>query len=182
MTEHQPYEVLAERPRYEIRKYPAHWVVEMRIAADFESAGNAAFRRLVGYIGGNNEGRQSIAMTAPVVQKAADSSAADQVVSFVLPASMVTPPAPTDPNVTLRLVPSETAAAARFSGRWTLGSFDSHARRLLDDLAADGVATAGPMRFARFDPPWTPWFMRHNEAVIAIADTAERSLWSDSAL
>lgn len=31
------------------------------------------------------------------------------------------------------------------------------------------VAVVGPTRYARFDPPWTPWFLRRNEIVVPVA-------------
>ena len=80
---------------------------------------------------------------------------------FVMPADfdLDSAPDPTDPNVRLRAVPAQTAAALRFSGRWTRDRYDEHARRLLDALDAAGLEVAGLPRFARFDPPWTPWFL-----------------------
>ena len=36
-------------------------------------------------------------------------------------------------------------------------------------LRRDGVAEVGEPRLARYDPPWTPWFMRRNEAQVPIA-------------
>jgi hypothetical protein len=31
------------------------------------------------------------------------------------------------------------------------------------------LMATGPMRIARFDPPWKPGFMRHNEVIIPIS-------------
>ena len=33
------------------------------------------------------------------------------------------------------------------------------------------VSAAGAPRFARFDPPWTPWFRRRNEVVVPVLGT-----------
>jgi hypothetical protein len=30
------------------------------------------------------------------------------------------------------------------------------------------MTTVGGARFARFDPPYTPWFLRHNEVAIDV--------------
>lgn len=182
MTEQQAYTLVERRPDYEIRRYDPHWVAQVQLHAGFEQAGTSAFGRLVGYIGGRNAAGESIAMTAPVIQAPAsnpassigapDAGGRDHVVSFVLPASMTaaTPPAPKDPGVALRLVPEELAAVASFSGRWTWHSFNDHAQKLLAALARDGVEVAGAPRYARFNPPWTPWFMRRNEVVVPIGE------------
>ena len=53
MTEQQPYELLRRTPGYELRRYPSHILAETLVRdADFEDAGNRAFRALFGYISG----------------------------------------------------------------------------------------------------------------------------------
>lgn len=171
MTEQQPYEVAGEHPGFELRRYPAHHVAETVVSGPFERAGNAAFRSLFRYITGRNGPGVSIAMTAPVVQEAGEGT--DQfVVAFVMPQrySQDPPPAPADPGVRVRQVPASLVAAARFSGRWSQRSYGQHADRLLRDVTAAGLSVDGPIRFARFDPPWTPWFLRHNEVLVPVAE------------
>lgn len=174
MTEEQPYEVVEEYPEFELRWYPEHVVAETRVKGSFEGVGNKAFMRLVGYIGGRNRQSQKVAMTAPVVQEAEQADAGRYVVSFVMPAgfSLGKAPEPTDPDVRLRRIPAQTAAALRFSGRWSRGRYEDHARRLLRALDEAGLKVDGPLRFARFDPPWTPWFLRRNEVVAPVLPPA----------
>ncbi len=180
MTEQQPYEVLEQHDGFELRRYPAHLVVEVEVEGSFEDAGNRAFRSLFRYITGNNRSRQSVAMTAPVLQEAASEKVAmtapvtqaetaegGYVVAFVLPAAMTldTAPVPADPQVQVREVPERLAAAVRYSGRWTQGSYERHLAELLDAVAAAGLMATGTPRLARFDPPFKPWFLRRNEVV-----------------
>ncbi|WP_223164158.1 SOUL family heme-binding protein [Nocardioides mesophilus] len=149
----------------------------------FEGAGNRAFRPLAGYLGGRNRGGAKVAMTAPVVQAASperiSATAATvqpaegtgrYVVGFVMPAAYTRDslPEPTDPRIHLRVVPEQHAAAHRFSGRWSRGSYEAKAAQLLKDVAEAGLEVSGSLRFARFDPPWTPWFLRHNEVVVPV--------------
>lgn len=68
MTEQQPYELIRRYPHFELRRYPDYVVAEVVVAADFDRAGNAAFRRLFNYITGSNTAREKLAMTAPVLQ------------------------------------------------------------------------------------------------------------------
>jgi hypothetical protein len=170
MTEQQPYEVLEEHADFELRRYPDHVVAETEVRGPFELAGNVAFPRLARYIGGHNRSSRKIAMTAPVVQ-GQDRDNRRYVVGFVLPADMgpEDAPDPEDSAVRIRRVPAETAAALRFSGRWTRGSFEKHAARLLAAVDAAGLEVVGAPRYARFDPPWTPWFLRRNEVVVPVA-------------
>ena len=184
MTEQQPYDVVRATPGYELRRYPPHVLAETLITgASFEDAGSRAFRLLFGYISGENSATQSIEMTAPVVQQASariamtapvmqEESADGFAVAFVLPAGMTeaTAPAPNRPEVTLRTVPERLLAATRFSGRWTLASWQKHRDALLESVAADGLTVLGQASFARFDPPYTPWFLRHNEVLVEVRE------------
>jgi hypothetical protein len=80
-----------------------------------------------------------------------------------------TAPIPADPRVRIRTVPASVAAVVRFSGRGTQSDFAKRNRHLQDALAAAGMRPSGSPRFARFDPPFKPWFLRHNEVVQDVA-------------
>jgi hypothetical protein len=184
MTEEQPFEVVRRYDGFELRRYPSHVVAEVSVELPFEQAGNAAFRYLFGYITGQNRSRTSVAMTAPVVQSG---GAAQKVamtapvvqhstqeggyaVAFVLPASMTeeTAPEPTDPRVLIRTVPARLAAVTRYSGRWSQDAYERHCTSLRKAIEAEGLEAVGTPRFARFDPPFKPWFLRHNEVAIDV--------------
>jgi hypothetical protein len=178
MTEQQPYEVLEKYPDFELRRYPDHLVAETEVGGAFELAGNVAFPRLARYIGGHNRSSRKMAMTAPVVQEQAPHSRR-YVVGFVMPAGLSTEdiPDPVDSKVHTRRVPTETAAAMRFSGRWSRNSFEKRAAQLLAALESAGLEVVGNPRYARFDPPWTPWFLRRNEVVVPVAPGPGRPPW-----
>lgn len=170
MTEQQPYDVLAVHPGFELRRYPAHVVADVEVDGSFASAGTTAFRPLVSYIS-----KGGVAMTAPVLQQAIDevedvTLAGRYRVSFVMPsgADVTSLPVPSDSQVVVRGVAEHVAAAVRFSGRWSAGSFRTHAADLRSAVLAAGWQPAGPVRWARFDPPWTPWFLRRNEVVLPV--------------
>lgn len=172
MTEQQPYDVISRHPGFELRRYLAHVVADVDVTGSFESAGISGFRPLVGYISSGG-----VAMTAPVLQQARDevddvTSAGAYRVSFVMPADadLASLPVPADSRVVLREVPEQVAAVAGFSGRWTAGSFRRHAHDLLTAVSAAGWTQDGPVRWARFDPPWTPWFRRRNEVVVPVRE------------
>ena len=74
-----------EQGNFQLREYASYLLAETRVAADFEDAGTVAFRRLFGYISGGNQGKQKVAMTAPVRQEAGE--AGSQRVAFVVPAT-----------------------------------------------------------------------------------------------
>lgn len=190
MTEQQPYELVQRFAHFELRRYPAHVVAEIQVNATFDRAGNAAFRHLFDYISGSNNARQKLAMTAPVIlepgpsQKLAMTApvlqsgplpgreeSADFVVAFVLPAGVTaeTAPVPADSQVKIRTVPGSLTAALRFPGIGSAAAFERRNNGLQAALVLAGLAGVGPPRFARFDPPFKPWFLRHNEVLQDVA-------------
>lgn len=62
------------------------------------------------------------------------------------------------------------ALATRFSGRWSRSAFDKRLAMLKEAAEIHGFTLAGDPRFARYNPPWTLWFMRRNEVVWTVLD------------
>jgi hypothetical protein len=185
MTERQQYDVVSQFPEFELRRYAAHLVAEVEVDASFTDAGNRAFGVLVAFISGRNSRGGKVAMTAPVVQQEASTRIAmtspviqanvdsgRQLVGFVMPAefSLETLPTPVDPRIRIREVPAELAAARSFTGRWSERIYQDQLAALTRGVAQAGLKVSGKPRFARFDPPWTPWFLRHNEVVVPVTD------------
>jgi hypothetical protein len=77
-------------------------------------------------------------------------------------------PSPDDPRVVLRRTPARRAAAVKFSGTWGHERFAAKAGELARRLKAEGLTPAGEPVIARYDPPWTPWFLRRNEVLIEV--------------
>ena len=185
MTEQQPHDVLKRFPGFELRRYPAHLVAEIEVDSSFTDAGNRAFGVLAGFISGRNSTQGKVAMTAPVLQEQASTriamtspvvqepgvDAGRQVVAFVMPAeySVETLPTPTDPRISIRQIPTQLAAARTFTGRWSERIYQEQLAELRNAVTQAGYQVDGPPRFARFDPPWTPWFLRHNEVVLPVS-------------
>ena len=190
MTEQQEYRVMEVRGVVELREY-APWVVADVVASgSAEQAGSAAFRPLFEYISGANQSAEPLAMTAPVIQQPTSerlamtapviqkaAGAGEWTVSFVLPAgrSLSEYPTPTNSRVSRRAVPGETAAAIRWSGRWTSSNIARRTQDLRQVMAEAGWQESGEPRWARFDPPWKPPFARRNEIVIPVQHPGEGS-------
>ena len=164
MTERQKFQLLKKFGPVEIREYLPCVMADVLVKSEYGNAGNMGFRPLVTYISQNN-----IAMTAPVIQQPAEDSD-HHIVQFVMPATMALPdmPTPADSRVQLRLVPAHDAAVVRYRGFASAPKYDALLTRLLADIGADGFEPAGPPRSARFDPPWTPPFLRHNEVILPV--------------
>jgi hypothetical protein len=181
------FKVLEKDGSFELREYSAYIVAETRVEAGFEDAGSLAFQRLFRYISGNNVAQQKIAMTAPVTQSASEkikmtapvSQVADgnaYLVAFSLPSSytLATVPKPLDPTVRIRQVPAQLIACWRYSGRWTESNYRDHEVLLRERINSRELIARGDPVLARYNPPFTPWFMRRNEVLIPVARQPKR--------
>lgn len=168
MTQQQPFTLVRTIDDVEIRRYPDYVLVQVAVDGEFDRAGNSAFRPLFGYITGSNEASKKFEMTAPVLQEQVGETS--HVVSFVLPEGVdaTSIPLPKDATVTTRAVPGHDAAALRFRGGWSEKSFSQHAAELRTKVASAGLDAVGDVYFARFDPPWMPGLLKHNEVLLAL--------------
>lgn len=182
-VEEPTYEVLRSFGTVELRQYAPYVVAEVVVHGADDDAGSQAFPILAGYIFGKNKGEKKFAMTAPVTQTAApvkmamtapvtqaDAPGGGKLVQFVLPQGVMldTAPEPLDPRVQLRQVPAQRWAAIRYSGTWSQANYNEHLALLRVALEKEGVATQGEPVLARYNAPFTPWFLRRNEIWLAL--------------
>ena len=165
--EEPKYEVLADTPVYEIRRYEPYVVAEVDVRG--ESADSQGFSTLAGYIFGDNQSSKKMAMTAPVESREAD--AKDAVTyAFVMESkyTLDTLPTPNNERIRIREKPARIVAVRRFSGRWTEKNMARYERELVESLATDRIETSGVVELARYNGPFTPWFLRRNELIVAV--------------
>jgi hypothetical protein len=158
-----------------VRRYESYVVAETVVSEAAEEAGNQGFRILAGYIFGQNRGERKIEMTAPVPQTptkiamtapvAQSATSSGYVIQFPMPRewTLETLPEPIDSRVLLRVAPARTVAVLTYSGTWSQTRYEEHLKTLLDALAQAGLRWHGDAIWARYDPPWKPWFWRRNE-------------------
>lgn len=162
------YAVLYEQGPFELRQYDSFLVARVDVTSDPESAGNAAFPALAGYISGDNETNTKISMTTPVQQLVADES---QVVSFMMPKKwqLDTLPAPDDEGIQLTQVPPRIIASYRYRGNWTQERFWQFEKRLRKALATTDYQICGGPMWARYNPPFWPSMLRRNEVQYVVS-------------
>lgn len=176
-TEEPDYQVVCTIADFEIRQYQPYTVAEVVVDGEASEAGNLAFPVLAAYIFGKNKGARTLAMTAPVTQTPAavtlkmtapvtqTAAAGGFRVQFVLPAG-TTPanaPEPLDARITLRAVAPSRVAVIRFSGFWSDANYAQHLDTLQTAVRATDLTPVGDPVYARYNPPFTPWFLRRNE-------------------
>jgi hypothetical protein len=185
--ERAKYTVVEREGNFELRQYEPYLVAETIVEGDFDEVGNEGFRRLFDYISGKNRKQQSISMTAPVSQKVeaekiSMTAPVNQVrvggkyrITFLMPAkyTMETLPEPLDTRVELKEVPGQLIAALRYSGTWSKDRYEKKRVRLQAMMRQKGLEPAGEAIFARYNPPFMPWFLRRNEVLIPVENGSQ---------
>ena len=182
-TSEAPYTVIKTDDIFELREYAPQIIAEITVDGDLENAGDKAFRPLFRYISGDNKSRGKIAMTAPVSQeqigeKISMTAPVSQqrvrekwAVSFMMPASytMETLPTPDNPSIKLRQVPARRIAAVQYSGFWSEEKYLLNKGKLETWIRENRFTVVGEPVWARYNPPFTLWFMRRNEILIPVS-------------
>ena len=176
------YTVLEKENKFELRQYDPQIVAETYVSGSLEDVGNTGFRRLYAYISGENKKKESISMTAPVGQEAGSQKIAMTApvnqekqdnqwrITFMMPAeyTLDTLPEPVDDRVKLKEDPGRLMAAVRYSGTWSEDAYEKNMALLEEYIQKEGWKIAGPAVWARYDPPFMPWFLRRNEVLIPV--------------
>lgn len=181
-TEEVKYRVLESSGDFELRQYESSLGAETTVEGDFHEVGNEGFRRLFDYISGKNRKKQSIPMTAPVSQEASSEKIPmtapvnqEKVggawrITFLMPSAltMETLPEPLDSRVKLVKIPGRLMAALSYSGTWSRKRYEDKEKRLKELIRQRGLKIEGEPVFARYNPPYMPWFLRRNEVLIPV--------------
>jgi peptide methionine sulfoxide reductase msrA/msrB len=182
-AEEAKYEVVESEGDFELRRYAPQIVAETIVEGDFDEVGNEGFRLLVAYINGDNRTSRSIAMTAPVSQEAVSEKIPMTApvtqerkggrwrITFLMPSTytLETLPEPLDERVTLSEIPARLMAALRYSGTWSRQRYEEKEVLLKEMIKERGLNQTGVPVWARYDPPYMPWFLRRNEVLIPLS-------------
>lgn len=195
-----PFDVLLERvgqnvhTPYEVRQYGERFAAEVEYKSDDDKG--TPFSTLASYIGvfgtPQNEGKESMAMTAPVVIKeegtkiamtapvvTEESSSGDKIMKFMLPAEyddMSKIPKPTNPRVKIEEIPPQAGAVHRFSGSINEDTTREKAIELAEQLMSDGLENMSVdyvldnYEFFGYNPPFTLPMFRRNEVWVALSE------------
>ena len=181
-----PYKVLNTEDEIEVREYERLVLVSTPMASMKEDQG-AAFKRLFGYISGENISAEKIDMTAPVLTESGEPQGQkiamtapvfmggeedpdNRRMSFVLPSSfdLDSAPRPTNPDVFLTEVTDLNVATITFSGSLTESNAATYRKQLERWIERNGYRVTGAYQTAGYNPPWTLPNMRRNEVLIPV--------------
>ena len=165
------FTIIKKTDVYEVRRYERRTVAEVTYGDE-----DSGFRVLFDYISGANKDIQEIQMTVPVTQsKEIDMTApvtqsnnnGQMVMRFFLPSnySKQNAPKPTDKRVQIIDLPEEYFAVISYSGFASDSNFIKHHEELKAAMERDGLVAIGPPLKATYNSPFTPPFLRRNEAM-----------------
>jgi hypothetical protein len=179
-VEQPDYKVDKHDGAIQIRWYPPMIAAETTVHGERKPAINKGFRRIAGYIFGDNKPREKIAMTAPVEQQrqkiAMTAPVTEQgegdtwTVRFIMPKSwtMQTLPVPSDPSVTLNPIPARRYVVITFSGFAGAETIKNKTDELRQYAEEHHLTTIGEPILAFYNPPWTLPFFRRNEIMFEL--------------
>jgi hypothetical protein len=166
-TEKQIYKVIKKEDEFEIRYYPpATFATIQSSAKNYRELSGNGFRKIAGYIFGNNESSSKIAMTTPVHM---DINNEGSSMSFVMPSAydINNLPRPNDANVKLHQTPGEYVAAIAFGGFANDASIKRYAAELEKSLEKKGIKSIGHFRYLGYNPPYQ-LVGRKNEIIVTV--------------
>ena len=174
------YEVVQKFKDFELRNYEPYLVAQVKVEGDFKRAGNNAFKLLAGYIFGDNKsvlkpeaGNEKMKMTAPVNMMEVPNSKDQYYVQFFMPTKYTreTLPIPNDDRVKIELMSGGLTAALKYSGTWSHKRYLRKLASLTKAIENQGFITQGSAIFARYNSPFSLWFMRRNEVLIPVKNS-----------
>ncbi len=167
-TEQMSYELLQEIEGIEIRQYaPTLFSTVLLEGEGYRGNANSGFRVLAGYIFGDNQSNEKIAMTSPVVMEMKD----QPVMKFMVPSaySMEDLPRPNRDDIQFEHQQSRIVAAIRFGGWANDKRIEEHIGKLRDVLDRNSIAYKEPFSFLGYNPPYE-MINRRNEVIVELDD------------
>ena len=165
------FKILVDDGGLEIRSYDEYVVAETVVEGSFDTASRKGFRRIAGYIFGENTNSigqsEKIQMTAPVTVKPDNEG---WVLHFVMPRNydMNQLPVPNNSSISLKKIEAHLAAVIIFSGFTTDAKIQNKTEELKVWLEKRNYKIAGPQQIARYNDPFTlPW-LRRNEIIFKV--------------
>ena len=183
--EEPKYNVLEKDGDFELREYESFLVAQTVVKDDFDKAGNVSFKRLFGYISGENIKKEKMSMTIPVVAQSetneeikmtipvlAEDKAEGWLFSFVLPSKydLESIPLPLNDKVFIAEIKERKVAVLRFSGFWSDKYLEEKNEMLINWAIDNKLEIISSPSFATYDPPFAIPFLRRNEVMIEIVE------------
>ena len=163
MYESPLHKTLLKAGPFSIRQYQPFKTVS---ASRANIKGYSSFSDLFGYISGQNKEKTSMKMTVPVIN---DVETTGMTMEFVIPKMHQDhTPLPQSPLLNIKDYPASLFAVYRFRGNVSEEKIKTYHTLLTDWVTLKGYTPQGSLKIARYNPPFTPGFLKHNELWVSI--------------
>jgi len=164
--ESYPYVVKKKYKRFEIRNYETTLFTSVKLSTKgYKNSSSKGFSILAGYIFGNNERNEKIAMTSPVSMSIEDSMTMMFMVPKKFNKDML--PKPNQSGIEFKEEPAKTMAAISFSGWANDTKIEKHKQDLKAALDAEGIKYSDRFYFFGYNAPYE-LFNRKNEILVEL--------------
>jgi hypothetical protein len=161
-----PYEVIKKFDTFEIRSYEATLFTSVKLSTKgFKNSSSKGFSILAGYIFGNNERNEKIAMTSPVTMSIEDSMTMMFMVPKKLKKEML--PKPNQSLIEFKEEPAKNVAAIHFNGWANDKKIEKFKQKLKSALDAEGIHYSDRFYFLGYNAPYEV-FNRKNEVIVEL--------------
>lgn len=161
-----PYVVNKKYDQFEIRSYKATLFTSVKLSTKkYKEASSKGFSILAGYIFGNNNRNEKIAMTSPVSMSLKDST----TMMFMVPKKYKkeTLPQPNLSNIKFKEEPAKTVAAINFNGWASDKKIKKYKQKLKEALDKEGILYKNRFQFLGYNAPYEV-FNRKNEIIVEL--------------
>ena len=164
--ENYPYLVSKKFENFEIRNYQPSLFTSVKLSTKgYKNTSRTGFSILAGYIFGNNERNQKIAMTSPVAMKLDDSITMMFMVPRKLKKEML--PKPNQLEIEFKEEPAKTVAAINFDGWANDEKIEKFKQKLKLFLDAESILYSNQFYFFGYNAPYEI-FNRKNEIIVEL--------------
>lgn len=167
-TEQYSYKVIKSFDKFEIRKYDAALFSSVVLnKKGYKQSSSEGFGILAGYIFGDNESNEKIAMTSPVLMELGDTAK----MMFLVPKkySLENLPNPKNNKIVFEKQEEKIIAAIRFDGWADDEKIEKYKTILRDELVKEKLSFRDKFMFLGYNPPYEV-MNRRNEVVVELVD------------
>lgn len=167
-TEQHKYQVIKAYDKFEIRKYEAALFSSVKLETKgYKESAGAGFRMLAGYIFGDNETKENIAMTSPVAMELGDTVK----MMFMVPKAydLEDLPKPSNSNIVFEKQEEKIMAAIQFDGWADDEKIEKYKAILKDELAKESLVHTNKFIFLGYNPPFEV-LNRRNEVIVELVN------------
>ena len=161
-----PYVVKKKYQQVEIRSYETTLFTSVRLSTKgYKNSASQGFSILAGYIFGNNERNEKIAMTSPVSMSLEDTMTLMFMVPKKFKKDML--PKPNQTGIEFTQEPAKILAAITFSGWANDIKIEKYKQDLKAVLDAEGIKYTNQFYFFGYNAPYEV-FNRKNEVIVEL--------------